>query len=45
LDVGSYDINGSYRDIFIEKKYEYYGLDMIEGPNVDIILNILNYLE
>jgi SAM-dependent methyltransferase len=38
LDVGSYDVNGSYRSIFADKKYEYFGLDMEEGPNVDIVV-------
>lgn len=38
LDVGSYDVNGSYKNIFINKKYEYLGLDMETGPNVDIVL-------
>ena len=38
LDVGSYDVNGSYRKIFNDKKYEYHGLDMEKGPNVDIVL-------
>jgi len=38
LDVGSYDVNGSYRRIFVDKKYEYLGLDMQDGPNVDIVL-------
>jgi len=38
LDVGSYDVNGSYRNIFTDKKYEYFGLDMAKGPNVDIAL-------
>ncbi len=38
LDVGSYDVNGSYKDIFADKRYKYAGLDMEKGPNVDIIL-------
>jgi len=38
LDVGSYDVNGSYKHLFMEDKYEYFGLDMEEGPNVDITL-------
>lgn len=38
LDVGSYDVNGSYRDVFADKKYEYTGLDMEKGPNVDVVL-------
>jgi len=39
LDVGSYDVNGSYKPLFVEKQYLYTGLDMEEGPNVDIVLN------
>jgi SAM-dependent methyltransferase len=38
LDVGSYDVNGSYKHLFNDDKYEYYGLDMEKGPNVDIVL-------
>lgn len=38
LDVGSYDVNGSYRHLFDESRYDYTGLDMEEGPNVDIVL-------
>jgi len=38
LDVGSYDVNGSYRHLFTDKKFKYTGLDMEAGPNVDIVL-------
>jgi SAM-dependent methyltransferase len=38
LDVGSYDVNGSYRHLFNDSKYHYTGLDTEEGPNVDIVL-------
>jgi len=38
LDVGSYDVNGSYKHLFAEQKYLYTGLDMEEGPNVDLVL-------
>jgi SAM-dependent methyltransferase len=38
LDVGSYDINGSYRHLFADNRYKYSGLDMEKGPNVDIVL-------
>lgn len=38
LDVGSYDVNGSYRNLFNEDRFEYFGLDMEKGPNVDIVL-------
>lgn len=37
LDVGSYDVNGSYREIFAEAGFKYVGLDMEAGPNVDIV--------
>lgn len=37
LDVGSYDVNGSYRSILPEQKYVYTGLDMCAGPNVDYV--------
>jgi SAM-dependent methyltransferase len=35
LDVGSYDVNGTMKPIF--EKGQYVGLDMEEGPNVDIV--------
>lgn len=35
LDVGSYDVNGTLKPIF--KNHRYIGIDMSEGPNVDII--------
>ncbi len=37
LDVGSYDVNGTYREIFADSRYHYTGLDMQAGPNVDIV--------
>lgn len=36
LDIGSYDVNGSSRDLF---SGEYVGIDMRDGPNVDHVLN------
>lgn len=38
LDVGSYDVNGTYKPIFSKPKFEYTGLDMLPGPNVDIVM-------
>jgi SAM-dependent methyltransferase len=38
LDVGSCDVNGSYRHLFADKRYQYSGLDMENGANVDIVL-------
>lgn len=37
IDVGSYDVNGSYKTLFEKPNWNYYGLDMEEGPNVDLI--------
>jgi len=37
LDIGSCDVNGSYKSIFINDKWEYKGLDMVPGKNVDIV--------
>lgn len=39
LDIGSQDVNGSYKPIFQNTNWEYYGCDMVEGKNVDIMLN------
>jgi SAM-dependent methyltransferase len=39
LDVGSYDVNGSYREFFNDKKFEYIGMDMEAGPNVDLVMD------
>ena len=46
LDVGSYDVNGSYKHLFTDSKFEYTGLDMEKGPNVDLVLqNPYNWKE
>ena len=37
LDVGSCDVNGSYRQFFEGQRFIYTGLDMVKGPNVDIV--------
>jgi SAM-dependent methyltransferase len=37
LDIGSFDVNGSYKSLFQNLNWNYCGLDMIEGPNVDIV--------
>ena len=36
-DVGSQDINGCYRRLFLQ--WDYVGLDIVPGPNVDVVLN------
>lgn len=37
LDVGSYDVNGTYRPLVQGLGWHYTGLDLCEGPNVDIV--------
>lgn len=37
LDVGSYNVNGCYKEFFDTARFEYVGLDMEAGPNVDIV--------
>lgn len=39
VDVGSMDVNGSYRSIFDYPGWRYTGLDMAPGPNVDVVLS------
>jgi len=39
LDLGSQDINGSYRPLFAVPPWKYVGIDLAAGPNVDIVLN------
>ena len=39
LDVGGADVNGSYRNIFTDKKFKYVGLDLQEGPGVDVVID------
>ena len=39
LDIGSQDVNGSYRDLFDSPKWTYIGVDMAHGKNVDIALS------
>lgn len=39
LDIGSYDVNGSYRPLFERTNWDYQGVDVTPGPNVDIVLS------
>lgn len=39
LDLGSQDINGSYRPLFAEPAWQYVGIDMAAGNNVDVVLS------
>ena len=37
LDVGSLDVNGSYRELIEGRGWNYTGLDMRPGKNVDVV--------
>jgi SAM-dependent methyltransferase len=37
-DVGSYDVNGTYRPLFPHDRWRYVGFDVVAGPNVDVVL-------
>lgn len=37
-DLGSQDVNGSYRPIFDLPQWQYRGIDMAAGKNVDVVL-------
>jgi SAM-dependent methyltransferase len=39
LDLGSQDVNGSYRPLFEQANWQYIGLDMAPGKNVDVVLS------
>ncbi len=39
LDIGSYNVNGCYKGLFYGKDIEYVGLDIEEGPNVDVVMD------
>jgi len=38
LDLGSQDINGSYRPLFDRPPWKYIGVDLAPGNNVDVVL-------
>lgn len=37
LDVGSFDVNGSYRKMVEKRGWKYTGLDIAPGKNVDVV--------
>jgi len=38
VDIGSYDVNGSYRTLFDAPRWAYRGVDLEAGPGVDVVL-------
>jgi SAM-dependent methyltransferase len=46
LDVGSQDVNGSYRPIFEAMGFDYVGMDIAPGTGVDVVVaDIANWRE
>jgi len=39
IDIGSYDVNGSYKIFFDSPNWNYKGIDLTHGPNVDIVMS------
>lgn len=39
LDVGSCDVNGTYKPLVVDRGWKYTGLDIVAGPNVDWIVD------
>lgn len=37
LDVGSFDVNGSYRPLVDKHGWNYLGVDVVPGKNVDVV--------
>lgn len=38
IDIGSYDVNGSYKPLLDAPGWHYLGVDLSPGPNVDVVL-------
>ncbi len=38
LDIGSSDVNGTYRRFFQDRSWVYVGLDLAPGPGVDVVV-------
>ena len=43
LDVGSLYVNGSYRKTIVDRGWEYIGLDVVAGRNVDVVAPEFDY--
>ncbi len=39
IDIGSYDVNGTYRPLFDRPGWKYIGVDLSQGKNVDVVLD------
>lgn len=43
LDVGSRDVNGTYRPLIEGRGWFYTGLDIVVGPNVDLVVDAYHW--
>ena len=41
LDIGSQDVNGSYKPLFDSERWQYTGADIEKGKNVDVVVKDL----
>lgn len=39
VDIGSTNINGSYRELFDPARFDYIGVDLAAGPGVDLVID------
>ena len=39
LDIGSQDVNGTFKPVFDQPSWQYLGADIAAGPNVDIVIS------
>jgi len=39
LDIGSYDVNGTYKPLFGRSGWQYTGADISAGPNIDVVID------
>jgi SAM-dependent methyltransferase len=38
VDIGSWDVNGSYKPLLSAPSWRYCGVDLADGPNVDVVM-------
>jgi SAM-dependent methyltransferase len=39
IDIGSFDVCGTYKPLFLKENWKYVGVDMSAGPNVDMVVD------
>lgn len=38
-DIGSFDVNGSHKSDVLSRRLKYVGVDVLSGPNVDVVVD------